>query len=116
MIKMKLTARLMLLLVLAGILVLSVPSMAGERPGANSQVAAQLQSSTEVTAPSFMENVMATVRAQIKLWMNMAAVPVVKPEIKPSQPDKPVKSSTPYQPKPWLDDVLLDNGGPGVEK
>lgn len=118
MIKMKLTARLMLLLVLAGILVLSVPSMAGERPGANSQVATQLQSSTEGIAPSFMESVMAAVRAQIKLWMNMAAVPVVKPEvkpeIKPSQPDKPVKSSTPYQPKPWLDDVLLDNGGDNV--
>ena len=111
MIKMKLTARLMLLLVLAGILVLSVPSMAGERPGANSQVAAQLQSSTEGIAPSFMESVMATVRAQIKLWLNTTAAPVVKPEIKPSQPDKPAKSSTPYQPKPWLDDVLLDNGG-----
>ena len=110
---MKLTARLMLLLVMAGILVLSVPSMAGERPGANSQVAAQLQSSTEGIAPSFMESVMAAVRAQIKLWLKTTAVPVVKPEIKPTQPDKPVKSSTPYQPKPWLD-VALDTGGDPV--
>ncbi len=112
---MKLTARLMLLLVLAGILVLSVPSMAGERSGANSQVAAQLQTSTEGIAPSFMESVMAGVRAQIKLWLITVAVPVVKPEIKPSQPDKPVKSSTPYQPKPWLE-VALDTGGDTVSK
>lgn len=112
---MKLTARLTLLLVLAGILVLSVPSMAGERPGANSQVVVQLQSSTEA-APSFMESVMAAVRVQIKLWLNNVSVPVVKPEIKPSLPDKPVKSSTPFQPKPWLDDVLLDNGGDGIYK
>ncbi len=113
---MKLTARLTLLLVLAGILVLSVPSMAGERPGANSQVAAQLQSSTELVAPSFMESVMAAVRVQIKLWLNTASVPVVKPEIKPTQPDKPVKSSTSFQPKPWLVDVFYDHGGEGVAK
>ncbi len=113
---MKLTARLTLLPVLAGILVLSVPSMAGERPGANSQVGAQLQSSTEPVAPSFMESVMAAVRVQIKLWLNTVSVPVVKPEIKPTQPDKPVKSSTSFQPKPWLDSVQLDNGGDGIYK
>ncbi len=60
---MKLTARLLILLVLAGILVLSVPSMAGERAGAKPQVV-QLQSSTDVAAPTFMESVMLAVKAQ----------------------------------------------------
>ncbi len=111
---MKLTARLLILLVLAGILVLSVPSMAGERAGAKPQVV-QLQSSPDVVAPTFMQSVMMTVKAQLRLWLSIDSTPVVKPEIKQTTSDGPVKSSTdPNRPKPWWDSVALDNGGENV--
>ena len=110
---MKLTARLTLLLVLAGILVLSVPSMAGERAGAKPQVV-QLQSSTEVAAPTFMQSVMSAVKAQLRLWLKMDQTPVVKPEIKPTTSDGPEKGVTdPNKPKPWLE-LYHDNGGDHV--
>ncbi len=109
---MKLTARLTLLLVLAGILVLSVPSMAGERAGANPQVV-QLQSSTDVAAPTFMESVMMAVKAQLRLWLGIDSTQVVKPEIKTTTSDGPEKGVTdPNKPKPWLE--LNDNGGENV--
>ena len=113
---MKLTARHLILLVLAGILVLSVPSMAGERAGANPQVV-QLQSSTEVAAPTFMESVMMAVKAQLRLWLNIDSTPVVKPEIKTTTPpDEPLKSN--YDPKRWKprQDVYNDTGGAGKER
>lgn len=112
---MKLTARHLLLLVLAGILVLSVPSMAGERAGANPQVV-QLQSLTDEAAPTFMESVVMAVKAQLRLWLSIDSTPVVKPEIKTTTPDEPQKSN--YDPKRWKpgQDVYNDNGGAGVEK
>ena len=107
---MKLTARLTLLLILAGILVLSAPSLAGERAGAKPQVA-QLQSSPETTAPTFMQSVMAAVKTQLRLWLKIDRPPTVKPEIKPTTSDGPVKSFTdPNKRKPWLE-LLQDNGG-----
>ena len=111
---MKLTARHLILLVLAGILVLSVPSMAGERAGANPQVV-QLQSSTETDAPTFMESVMMAVRAQLRLWLSIDSTPVVKPEIKTTTTsDGPEKTRT--DPKKWKpgQDVYHDNGGDGI--
>lgn len=109
---MKLTARLLILLVLAGILVLSVPSMAGERAGAKPQVV-QLQSSTDVAAPTFMQSVMMAVKAQLRLWLSIDSTPAVKPEIKTTTPDQPEKGVTdPTKRKPWLE--LNDNGGENV--
>ena len=113
MISMKLTARHLILLVLAGILVLSVPSMAGERAGANPQVV-QLQSLTDEAAPTFMESVMMAVKAQLRLWLSIDSTPVVKPEIKTTTPsDGPLKSN--YDPKKWNpgQDIYHDNGGEG---
>ncbi|MBK7092273.1 MAG: hypothetical protein IPH59_11245 [bacterium] len=89
---MKLTARHLILLVLAGILVLSVPLMAGERTGAQPQVV-QLQSLTDEAAPTFMESVMMAVKAQLRLWLSIDSTPVVKPEIKTTTTDQPEKGS-----------------------
>ncbi len=112
---MKLTARHLILLVLAGILVLSVPSMAGERTGAQPQVV-QLQSLTDEAAPTFMESVMMAVKAQLRLWLSIDSTPVVKPEIKTTTtPDQPEKGFTdPNKRKPWLEALQLDNGGDHV--
>lgn len=110
---MKLTARHLILLVLAGILVLSVPSMAGERAGAKPQVV-QLQSSTDVAAPTFMESVMMAVKAQLRLWLSIDSTPVVEPEIKTTPSDGPQKDVTdPNKRKPWLE-LYNDNGGEGL--
>ena len=113
---MKLTARHLILLVLAGILVLSVPSMAGERTGARPQVV-QLQSLTDEAAPTFMESVMMAVKAQLRLWLSIDSTPVVKPEIKTTTPsDEPEKTRTdPKKGKQWLE-ALQDNGGDGIYK
>ena len=112
---MKLTARHLILLVLAGILVLSVPSMAGERTGAQPQVV-QLQSLTDEAAPTFMESVILAVKAQLRLWLNIDSTPVVKPEIKTTTTDEPQKSN--YDPKKWKPgrDVYNDTGGAGKER
>ena len=113
---MKLTARHLILLVLAGILVLSVPSMAGERAGANPQVV-QLQSLTDEAAPTFMESVILAVKAQLRLWLSIDSTPVVKPEIKTTTPsDGPLKSN--YDPKKWKQstEAALDTGGDTVSK
>ncbi len=112
---MKKTTRLMLLLVLAGILVLSVPLSAGDRAGANKEFAAQVQSSPVVAAPNFMQSVIAAVRTQIAMWLHATPTTDVKPEVKPSGPDGPVKNSRPFVPKP-KDDVFYDNGGIDVSK
>jgi hypothetical protein len=111
MIEMKKTARFTVLLVLAGILVLSVPLLAGNRARASKQVAAQVQSSSEVAAPNFMQSVMAAVRAQIAIWFHAIPTSTVKPEVKPSVPDVPVKNSRPFLPKSKLDSINLDHGG-----
>lgn len=110
---MKLTARHLILLVLAGILVLSVPSMAGERAGAQPQVV-QLQSLTDEAAPTFMESVIMAVKAQLRLWLSIDSTPVVEPEIKTTTPDEPEKTRT--DPKKWKpgQDVYNDTGGDGV--
>ena len=113
---MKQTARLGLLLVLAGILVLSVPLVAGDQAGAHRAAAASVQSSPLVSPPSFMQSVMTAVRFQISLWLHTPATPVVKPEITPAHPDAPQKSSTnEITRRPWLyETMLLDNGGENV--
>ena len=109
---MKLTARHLILLVLAGILVLSVPSMAGERAGAQPQVV-QLQSLTDEAVPTFMESVMMAVKAQLRLWLSIDSTPVVKPEIKTTTPDEPLKSNTDHNKLKPGHDVYYDNGGEG---
>ncbi len=113
---MKLTARHLILLVLAGILVLSVPSMAGERAGAQPQVV-QLQSLTETAAPTFMESVMMAVKAQLRLWLNIDSTLVVKPEVKTTTPsDGPEKDfREPNKWKPWME-IDYDTGGDTVSK
>lgn len=110
---MKQTARLGLLLVLAGILVLSVPLVAGDQAGAHRAAAASVQSSPLVSPPSFMQSVMTAVRLQISIWLHTPTAPVVKPEITPAHPDAPQKSSTnSINRRPWLyETVLLDHGG-----
>ena len=116
MIEMKQTTRLGLLLVLAGILVLSVPLVAGDQAGAQRTAATSVQSSPLVSAPSFMQSVLAAVRLQVSLWLHTPNAPLVKPEITPAHREDPQKSSTGVITKrPWLFDsaetIMLDNGG-----